>query len=296
MLMIIISHTYNGYPIDNPSFYYPAWCDYLQIDFWGGMGVGIFLFLSGYGLFFTLCKKTTIDKQYVFSKFKRLFEPFIIYWIVEIIVLAIYDKDELTIHLLKEIATFSIHPDVENWFFKVIVIVYFITLILFKWRIRNSIRITIIFILSFAYLVIMKKLGYGQWWYNNILAFPVGALVAYKYYWFSKQNAIFICVSGCCFMLICFFVHMNTIVLHFSFVLFCIYVIKLINIQNRILLFIGSNSFVFYFIECPIMGKVMMFCYSNYLLYCLLSVIGTYALSFICVQCSSKEWRKFIIN
>ncbi len=286
MLMIIIGHTYNGYPLDNPHFYFPSWLNYLQLGYWGGMGVGIFLFLSGYGLSCTLSNKTTIDKRYIISKIERLLKPFVIYWIVEIVVLAIFNREELTIHLLREIITFSIHPNVENWFFKVIVIIYVITILLFRLRIKNSYRLFLFFILSIAYLFIMRELGYGQWWYNNILAYPLGALVYYKYDWFSKQNSILMIVSGFCLMFIMFHFHMNTFVLHLSFILFCIYSIRFVNIQNRILFFIGYNSFVFYFLECPIMDEVMMFCYSCFPLYCILTVLGTYVLSFICIRCS----------
>jgi len=217
MLMIIIGHTYNGYPIDNPHFYFPSWLNYLQLGYWGGMGVGIFLFLSGYGLFCTLGNKTTIDKSYIISKIERLFKPFVIYWIVEIFVLAIFNREELTIQLLREIVSFSIHPDVENWFFKVIVVVYVITIILFRLRIKDSYRISLFFILSIAYLVIMRELGFGHWWYDNILAYPLGALVSYKYDWFSKQNTFLMIAIGFCLMFIMFNIHMNVFILHLSF-------------------------------------------------------------------------------
>ena len=302
--MIIVSHTYNGYPIDNPSFYFPEILNYLQMGYWGGMGVGIFLFLSGYGLLLSLDKRIGIDWRYVSSKIKRLFEPFLIYWVVEIIVLAIFNQCELTLHLLEEFVTFSIHPDTENWFFKVIVIVYMITIGLFKCSLKNSIRIAILFILSFTYLLVMRGTGLGQWWYNTILCFPVGALVAYRYNFFSSLNPVIVSLTSFGLLLGLFFVHMNTIVLHLCFVILCSYIIPLFkqlkfsggfwNKQNRLLYYIGYNSFIFYFIECPIMDEVMMFCYNIYPLYCVLSVIGTFILSFVCVECSNfisyKVW------
>ena len=66
MPMIIIGHTFNGYPINSPIHQFPSWLNYLQIGLWGGMGFGIFLFLSGFGLFYTLSKKTNIDNHYLF--------------------------------------------------------------------------------------------------------------------------------------------------------------------------------------------------------------------------------------
>lgn len=288
MLMIIVGHTFNGYPANSPGYYFPSWMNCLHIGLWGGMGVGMFLFLSGYGLFYTLSRRATIDKRYVLSKIRRLFEPFIIYWIVEVIVLALFNRSELRLHLLKEMATLSIHPDVENWFFKVIIGVYIITIVLFKWKMKNAVRLAVLSVLSLIYLVAMKKLGFGQWWYNTILCFPFGAFVAYRYEWFAKLSPTWMSASGCLLLLAIFFVHMNTIAFHLVFVLFCVYAVRLINIQNKVLYFIGFNSFIFYYIECPVMDEIMMFSYANYPVYCVLSVVGTCVLSYLCVKCVGK--------
>ena len=253
MLMIIIGHTYNGYPTEDASFYFPSWLHFLYIELWGGMGVAIFLFLSGFGLFTTLCRRETIDKQYIYRKLKRILEPFLIYWIVEIIVLAIINRQELTMHIVKEIATFSIHPNIENWFFKVIAVTYIITIALFRLRMNNSTRIFIISALALLYLVIMKELGFGQWWYNNILCFPIGAIVAHNYSFFEKLSSLMMSIFTFVLMLIIYLVHMNTLVFHLLFVFFSIYAIRIISINhNKLLYFIGYNSFIFYFIECPI--------------------------------------------
>lgn len=289
MLMIIVGHTYNGYPVDNPGYYFPSWMNCLQIGLWGGMGVGIFLFLSGYGLFYTLSRRETIDKQYVFSKIRRLFEPFVVYWIVEVIVLALFNRGDLSLHLLKEVATLSIHPDVENWFFKVIIGVYIITIALFKCKMKNALRLLSLCILSLVFLVVMKELDFGQWWYNTILCFPFGAFVAYKYDWFAKLSPTWMSASGFLLLLAIFFVHMNTIAFHLVFAFFCAYAVRLINIQNKVLYFIGFNSFIFYYIECPVMDEMMMFSYANYPVYCVLSIAGTCALSYVCVKCAASS-------
>ncbi len=288
MLMIIISHTFNGYPVGSTDVYYPLWMNWLHMELWGGMGVAVFLFLSGYGLFTTLSLKKRIDRRYFFLKGRRLFEPYIIYWIVEIIVLAIFSREEISMNLFTEIVTFSIHPDVENWFFKVIVVLYVIMLLLFTIRLHNIVRITIISALSIASLFIMKELGFGQWWWNNILCFPLGVLFAYKYQFFSGLPSHIICLSSGVLLLAVYNIHMNTIIFHLLFAVFCIYTLRLVNIQNRVLYFIGINSFIFYFIECPVMDTIMMFVYSHFPIYSCLSVLGTFFLSFLCIQCSKQ--------
>ncbi len=286
MLMIIISHAYNGYPADNLSYYFPQWMCYLHMDLWGGMGVGVFFFLSGFGLFHTLNRVSGIDASYILAKAERLLKPYLIYWVIEVLVLALFNRAELTPHLFREFFTFSIHPDVENWFFKVIVIAYIVTIFLFKCKICTAMRVVVVGLLSVIYLLVMSKMGYGQWWYNTILCFPVGALVAHRYEWFAQLPALQMSVIGCILMSFVYFVHMNTIVFHFAFVLFCIYFIRVVLVQHRFLSFIGYNSFIFYFIECPVLDEIMMFSYPYFSLYVILSLVGTFVLSFcVCRLC-----------
>ena len=292
MLMIIIGHTYNGYPADNPQYVFPHWLEYLHIDLWGGMGVGIFLFLSGYGLCYTLSRRQRIDSRYLLSKVQRLFEPFLIYWIVEIIVLLIFDRQALSNYIFREIFTLSIHPDVENWFFKVILLLYVFTLALFRCRIGNALRIAILFAVCVAGLMMMKQAGMGQWWYNNLLCFPIGALVAYRYDAFAKLPPLAVCAVSGAMMLALLGIHMNTIVFHLCFVACSIYAIRLVNIHNRWLYYIGFNSFIFYFIECPVMDEIMLFAYPNYPAFCILSLLGTFILSAVCIR-GNKEIKRY---
>ena len=56
MLMIILSHAHNGYPVSG-DVYFPSWLNLLHMEFWGGMGVAVFLFLSGYGMTLSLSKR-----------------------------------------------------------------------------------------------------------------------------------------------------------------------------------------------------------------------------------------------
>lgn len=296
MLMIIIGHANNGYPLDDPACYFPSWLSLLHIEYWGGMGVGVFLFLSGYGLFLTLSRRDrSLDWRYIFAKFKRLFEPFLVYWVVELAVLAIFNRSELTTHVLNEIVTFSIHPDVENWFFKVIVVIYIVTIALFKFKMSNTLRLVALSTLSLLYLIVMRELGYGLWWFDTILCFPVGAFVAARYQWFASRPALLMCAAGAVVISVLFLVHMNTIVFNLAFVWFSIYAICVVNIQSRVLHFIGFNSFIFYFLECPVMDEVVKFSYPHFPLYFLLSVVVTFALSFICVK-AVRMFKTFKIS
>lgn len=286
MLMIIISHTHNGYPVEETGFFFPHWLNYLCIELWGAMGVGIFFFLSGYGLFLALDKRQgAITQEYVLSKVSRLLEPYIIYWVVEIITLLLIDRNQLSLHLFRELITFSIHPDIENWFFKTIVPAYIVIFSLFKSGIGHKGKILSLFVICLAYILIMRMAGFGLWWYNTILCFPLGAFVAYNKGFFENLHPLIVCPLCVILILVLHFIHFNSIVFNILFVFFSIYSIRIININNRLLYFIGLNSFLFYFIECPVMDEIVMFSYANYPLYCMLSVLGTFIISWICLKC-----------
>lgn len=276
MLMIIISHTYNGYPTDDSAYYFPQLLNYLHMELWGAMGVGVFLFLSGYGLFLSLSKRQdNIDRTYIISKIKRLFLPLLVYWVVEVLTLLIFNRQEISAHIFKEILTFSMHPDIENWFFKVILGAYIIIICLFKTKMNHGARIVTLFAVSLLYMIVMYLLGFGAWWYNTILCFPLGTVVAYRKKFFERLRPAPVCLVSIVLILALYIIWFNDIIFNIAFVFLCTYLIRLVNVNNRLLRFIGINSFLFYFIECPVMDEIMMFSYHNFLIYALLTVCGT---------------------
>lgn len=280
MLMIIIGHAVNGYPRTDTGYFYPGWLDCLHMELWAAMGVSIFFFLSGYGMFLALDRRHgSIDMKYVISKVKRLFVPLLVYWGVELITLLIFNRHELTAHIFREIFTFSIHPDVENWFFKVIVPTYIIMFGLFLTRMPGSFRVILLFIISSIYILILRKAAFGLWWYNTIIAFPLGALVAYRKELFEKISPIIICPVCAAAMASIYLFHFNSILFNAIAPFLFIYLIRIVNINNKLLNFIGVNSFLFYFIECPVLDEIVKFSYSNFPLYCLLAIVVTYLLT-----------------
>ncbi len=279
MLMIIIGHAINGYPRTDTGYFYPGWLDALHMELWAAMGVSIFFFLSGYGMFLALDKRQgSIDLKYVLSKVRKLFVPLLVYWCVEIVTLLIFNRQELTTHIFREIITFSIHPDVENWFFKVIVPAYVIMFGLFMTRIPNVVRVILMFVLTLAYMLIFRKAGFGLWWYNTILALPFGTLVAYRKELFAKMPPVIVCLVCAAAMASIYLFHFNSIVFNAIAPFLFIYLIRIVNINNKLLNFIGFNSFLFYFIECPVLDEIVKFSYKNFPLYCLLAIAVTYLL------------------
>ena len=282
MLMIIIGHAINGYPRTDTGFYYPGWLDSLHMELWAAIGVSIFFFLSGYGMYLALEKRqSSIDMKYVISKVRKLFVPLLVYWVVELVTLFIFNRQELTTHIFREIITFSIHPDVENWFFKVIVPIYVIMFGLFMLRIPGFVRVILLFALSAIYILTFRKAGFGIWWYNTVIAFPLGSLIAYRKQLFEKIHPVIACLLCVAAMTSIYLFHFNSILFNAIAPFLFIYLIRMVNINNKLLNFIGVNSFLFYFIECPVMDEIVKFSYTNFPIYCLLAIVVTYLLTII---------------
>ena len=136
----------------------------------------------------------------------------------------------------------------------------------------------LLFTLSLTYMLVFRKAGFGLWWYNTILALPLGALVAYRRELFEKIHPVIVCLICAAVMASIYLFHFNSIVFNAIAPFLFIYLIRLVNINNKLLTFIGVNSFLFYFIECPVLDEIVMFSYTNFPLYCLLSVAVTYLL------------------
>lgn len=287
MLMIIIGHTYNGYPVASPDHDFPSWLRLLHLDYWGSMGVAVFLFLSGYGMYFSL-QKHTIDRHYVVAKARRLLEPFVIYWAVELLTLLLLDRTALTPHIVEEICTFSIHPDFENWFFKVIAGLYVTVIVLFRLPIGNGWRVGVLAIFCGAYILAMQAAGSGYWWYNTILCFPLGMLVAHRRAWFASRKGVSVIVPALFAAAAAFLLTRNSNLFHLPMVLAVAYLLRYVDLRHGLLKYIGVNSFIFYFLENPVMDKIAMPFYHDFLNYCTMTLILTFALSWLCIRLTRK--------
>lgn len=290
MLMIIIGHTYNGFPLDNADFHFPKFLYLLHIGLWGELGVAVFFFLSGFGLFFSL-NRHKIDGHYLVSKARRLLVPLVLYWIVELVTLAVFAPEDFSWHLFREIVTLSIHPNIENWFFKIIVAAYILCVLIFAAFKQDKVRLAIVFAITISYFGMALCLQFGEWWYNTILCFPLGMLVAREKDFFRRMNPWAVVLCGAVISIILAATNLSRPLLSLVFSFSAVYFINVVNIKARILRFIGFNSLVFYFMECPAMDEIAMFSYNCFPLYCLLSLVITFVISLACVKISQRKFK-----
>lgn len=141
----------------------------------GGMGVLLFFFLSGYGIYKGYAEKK-ITISFLWKRIKSIFIPYVFLKFILLIVNVVLGYKEWNIDALKFLVT-------GEWFIEVIMIQYVLFYVAKKmqklFRNKNSL-VVFSFILTCMlgglYIYIGRPIGY----YNALLLFPFGMLVASK--------------------------------------------------------------------------------------------------------------------
>lgn len=152
----------------------------------GGMGVLLFFFLSGYGLFKGYSAKEP-NSTFIKKRIKNVVYPYALMKTIFYIIFVLFGQP------------FTINNFLGNyldWFVVVIIIEY--AIFYFTWTFATGNRkkqlILLNFIFSFFLAIIFWEMGLEPRWYNGLLLFPTGMLIAKyetKLLKYIKNNWIF---------------------------------------------------------------------------------------------------------
>lgn len=173
MLMIIFVHSINEYPAFDS-----AWCRALMIPQYGCMGCSIFFLMSGYGLFSSIAKKP-IDTTYLVSQLYKLLLPFVATFVITYMVVEWLPASitQVTANDLSAFFQLSMPCGINMWFFKVILIDYVLTIVLYLTKLHTLQVIRIITFLHVLFIIYGYLSHCPINWYCSNLAFPLGAAV-----------------------------------------------------------------------------------------------------------------------
>ncbi|MCA5013983.1 MULTISPECIES: acyltransferase family protein [unclassified Enterococcus] len=145
----------------------------------GRLAVSVFFFISGYGIF----KQYLMKKQQYLKNFlqKRL-GPLILSYILAMIIYFVYRNisGDLSVKAALK-SLFNGSPFVSNsWY--VIAIFFFYLLFYLSGKIskNNTMFIVLLFLGTALFFSVSRYIGYGEWWYNAVFAFPVGTWWAFQ--------------------------------------------------------------------------------------------------------------------
>lgn len=292
MIMIIVHHTYLS-AIDMPGCHTDSWLADVGTGWlWGYGGTGVFLFLSGFGMFFSLRRNRLSGRAYIRSKFIRLFIPYLWLWAVSLIIYMLYDSSLLTPRLLTSFLSLDIPPANEAWFYKVIIGLYVLSIVIFKAFSNPRTCVLAVASVCVAYYCLANYvLGMDPWWFITVLNFPSGMLTALFYDRLRHIQPVYVILPGTLLFALLQYFHPNPTISSLLFSAAMINAVRYVNISNRILGYIGTNSLLFYFLEEPAidyLARPAAFCFYSY---SIAAVLATLLLVFLCRRAGNLMQR-----
>lgn len=283
MIMIIVHHTYLS-AIDMPGCHTDSWLADVGTGWlWGYGGTGVFLFLSGFGMFFSLRRNRLSGRAYIRSKFIRLFIPYLWLWAVSLIIYILYDSSQLTPRLLTSFLSLDIPPANEAWFYKVIIGLYVLSIIIFKAFSNPRTCVLAVSSVCVAYYCLANYvLGMNPWWFITVLNFPSGMLTALFYDKLRHIQPVYVILPGTLLFALLQYFHPNPTISSLLFSTVMINTVRYVNISNRMLGYIGTNSLLFYFLEEPAIDYLARPAAFSFYSYSAAAVLTTLLLVFLC--------------
>jgi len=248
----------------------------------GLIGVGCFLFLSGFGLTVSYLKQG-IYKHYLPKRFIRILLP---YWVVSILIILL---DLLLLHTIIPVKYIALNLagiiifvdsakniDVVLWYVTYILLLYVTFYLIFIQKLSDRVKVCILFLVAmlsvfvFAYLQ-NRAYTYTQYWAIYSLYFPMGAVLGLNFEAIKKKvqkiplrdMKIIVLTALLVLFLYGYLVEfrtpdllhiLNTYLSGLIFV-FAIVLLSLFKLYSKFLLFIGSISYELYLVHQPFQEK-----------------------------------------
>jgi peptidoglycan/LPS O-acetylase OafA/YrhL len=164
ILAIVLFHLIGGYLNVNPLI--------IKASGFGGAGVHVFFFCSGFGLMYSQLKKPLNFTGFIKKRFLKIYIPYIIIVIISYFIPFISPNlHNRTLALLSHIFLFKMFvPNLENslgyqfWYISTIIQFYFVFILLVKlfFKLQKKYFMILCCALSFCWAIIVTMLGYTE--------------------------------------------------------------------------------------------------------------------------------------
>lgn len=252
--IVFFSH-FNSYVTTNNSF------DNIYYSFFkiGQLMVTTFLFYSGYGIYESIkSKEKYIDnffKTRIFKLYVSVCAAIVLYIILNFIIGKSYDIKTIA---LSTIGFSSIGN--SNWFIFAMFCMYFSILFSFKFfKHDNLSALSLCLIFSFCYIFLVMKYLKHSWWVNTILCFNIGMFFSYfkdRILTFLSNKYHYI-LTIIILLMVSFLAIINNFkynyfvyeIFSLMFVFFVVLISLKVHIGNKMLLWLGKNTFNIYILQ-----------------------------------------------
>ena len=243
-------------------------------------------------MFFSLLRNRPVSKAYVRTKAAKMFIPYLWLWIISLVVYMLLDVIQMTPRLFTSFLSLDIPPDNEAWFYKVIIGLYALSMIVFTTFKSPRACVAAVTVVCVAYYCAADFiLGANPWWFITVLNFPFGMIVAANYERLKAVRPIFIILPCTVLFALLQYFHPNPTLSSLLFTVIAINIIRYVNINNRLLRYIGTNSILFYFLEEPAINYLSRFADFNFYTYSIAAIAVTLLLVFLCLKAENALQR-----
>jgi peptidoglycan/LPS O-acetylase OafA/YrhL len=277
--LIVLHHSSQPLCKNGETFFFQFW-------FWGPAIVGLFFFLTGYGLLKSLKSKEGYMKTFMRKRFLKILPPYIIAIVIYQCYIACtgnFDFGILVSDFMK-----GCPPIPNSWYIVAIILFYLLFYFVFRFIRSIGVSLVLMWLLSIAYMVIIKYIGWGDWWWISTLALNVG--MTYSYFEPSIKEKIgkhplLSCIVAIALLAALFAFTYFDLAKNFIsgfpsyslafwllplFVIFAIYYIGMP--QGRLFMFLGNISYELYIVHGAFVW-LMPYSGSNFLfLFCIYAV------------------------
>lgn len=220
----------------------------------GGLGVSIFLFLSGFGNSFSI-QRTDCYLLWMLRKTLEIIVPFILSFVLLAFYCFIFKLDAITGYCsITSMVTLTV-PGTTTWYLKIQLLCYFM---MFLGLILINTRYYIItFAVSIAY-VIISSFFLSDFWWHTVLCFPFGILwkkyrEKHRKFLEIKHFSLLVMLSGLTMIVMLKYHGFGDAFVHcFFYLLFVFLFIEIAYFRkpyNRICEWIGKKSLPIYLIH-----------------------------------------------
>ncbi len=259
ILLVFVSHA-NQY-VNGHGYGYSMLGDQWFLAINEGIGqlcVVMFLFYSGYGTELSILNKgenytKRIPKRRCLTTLLNFDVAVVVFLVVSLLI-------GRTVTLSKFCWALTGWESIgnSNWYIFDIILCYFISFL--STRIATGARnrflaILVLTLLLIAALYMLKPF----WWYDTLLAYPAGAMVAWRKDWFielaRKRYWVVLATSLLSFVLLINFGLAHVLTYNLASVMFAVLVVAItmrVKVENPVLVWLGANLFPIYISsECP---------------------------------------------
>lgn len=270
----------------------------------GLLVVGVFFFLSGYGLSYSFLNKKNYLHGFLQKRLTSILIPVGLFCLLSIIFLYLTSNVNsgkgLIIEVIKSI----------NWYIWEIIVLYLLFFILFKFF-NETAAISILFVICVIYIILAYGLNMFTSWYASTLCFPFGILIgmnSQKFFVWCKRHYLLKFLISCTILILsilCFYILptnnpfsaiVSKNVAALSFTLLLLMILLKMELGNKCVKFLGKISFEIYLIH-PLIIELYhsnLFYIRNNLAFSYAVILTTICVAYVIMLISCK--MKYFVN